>query len=287
MTTRYYLIFIFHCVLFLTKTSAQSSLPDSLFNQGNYKLASLEYERLISGKSGAEKLNEWHCQRASCFKLLGDFTRAQVELSRISYWNLSDSMVNKYRLETAFCDYLAGSFTDALFQTEQINVTSGIELGDKAKIVLIKALCYNELMEWNKAKGEAITFIRLSYNSELSDSICSLLINSYQTKNLPRIKSEKVANVLRMLPGLGQTYAGQLGEGLFNFSLNLAFLSFGIYEIVNTYYITGYFVGAIGINKVYFGGHARTAFLLEKHNYKQRKQFCEKIKNMIIMEKAD
>ena len=100
------------------------------------------------------------------------------------------------------------------------------------------------------------------------------------------MKSEKKANVLRMIPGLGQAYAGHPVEGLFNFTLNLAFLSFGAYEIFEGYYITGYFVGAIGINKVYFGGHARTAYLLRKHNYMQQKNFCEKIKSIITNKKA-
>jgi hypothetical protein len=286
MTTRYYLTFIFLCVQFLTKAQGETVLPDSLFDQGNYERAALEYERLVSVHTESEKVNDWRYNRARCFKMLGIYTRAQVELSKISYWNLPDSLVLKYRYETALCDYLAGSFTDALFQTEQINPAIVMKTSDKAMLALIEALSHNELMDWDKAYNESMAYAQLTYNNVLSDSICKLLAKCYQTKNLPRIKSEKKANVLRMLPGLGQAYAGSPIEGLFNFTLNLGFLSFGAFEIFEGYYLTGYFVGAIGLNKVYFGGHARTGYLLEKHNYEQRKKFCEKIKSIIINEKA-
>jgi hypothetical protein len=88
-----------------------------------------------------------------------------------------------------------------------------------------------------------------------------------------------------MIPGLGQAYAGNTIEGALNFTISLAFLSFGVYEIFEGFYITGYFVGAIGLNKVYFGGHARTTFLLHRNNYKKQRIFCTKIKNILVQKK--
>ena len=61
-----------------------------------------------------------------------------------------------------------------------------------------------------------------------------------------------------MLPGLGQVYLGKPMEGAFNFALNLSFLSIGAFQIIEGYYITGYFVGVIGLNKVYFGIHSNS-----------------------------
>jgi hypothetical protein len=252
-----------------------------LLASGDYRLASLEYERIISATTEAKALNPLRYQRARCFKLLGEYSRAQVELSKVSYWALPDSMVAVYKYEEALCDYLAGSFSNVIFQTDQID-SSSLTNDLKVNITLLRALSYNELMEWDKALDAALLYNRSVHSSPLADSIETLLTGYYQPKKLPRLKSEKKANIYRMVPGLGQAYAGRPIEGLFNFSLNAAFLSFGVYQIWNHYYITGYFVGALGLNKVYFGGHARTAYLLNKHNYKVRKDFCEKVKSALL-----
>jgi hypothetical protein len=258
------------------------SLPDSLFASGNYKLASLEYERLISIATEAKELNELRYKRAKCFKLLGEYTKAQVEFSKISYWALSDTLSPVYHYESALCDYLAGSFSNAVYQADQIDTSRLIDNDTKANIRLIKILSYNELTQWDKAKTEALLYNRTIHPKRLADSLENILVSYYEPKNLPRLKTEKKANFYRMMPGLGQAYAGKPLEGAVNFTLNLAFLSFGAYQIIEGYYLTGYFVGAIGLNKVYFGGHARTAILLAKYNYKVKKDFCEKIKLTLL-----
>lgn len=282
MTIKYSLIFIFLCAL--SSTKAEVLLPDSLFATGNYKLASLEYERLISKATEAKDLNALRYKRAKCFKLLGEYSKAQVEFSKVSYWALSDTLSAIYHYESALCDYLAGSFTNALFQTDQINTTLIVDNNMRANIAFIRTLSYNELMQWDNAKAQAISYVKMVHSKAVSDSIENILENYYKRKNLPRLKSEKRANLYRMLPGLGQAYVGRPMEGAVNFTLNLAFLSFGVWQIFEGYYLTGYFVGAIGMNKVYFGGHARTAILLEKHNYRVKKEFCEKIKSTLLNE---
>lgn len=281
MIIRFFWIFISLCALSSINTAAQDRYADSLFRAGDYRLAALEYERLISQSSDVNIVNSWRYQRALSFKYLGEYGRAQVELSKVSYWSLTDSMNTVFRYEAALCDYLAGNFANVVFQTDQMTSKSATK-AVKANISLLRVLSFNELMQWENARTEALAYNRMMHNGALADSIETVLTNAYTHKNLPRIKSQKKANVLRMLPGLGQAYAGSPLEGSFNFILNLAFLSFGAYQIYQGYFITGYFVGAIGLNKVYFGGHARTAFLLEKHNYKVKKRFCENIKTILL-----
>ena len=286
MIKLYYLIFIFLCALSSTNYVWGNS-ADSLFFIGQYKEASLEYERIIAFSKNQIEINEARYHKSECYKQLSMFDKALNELLKISYWNLADSSRSKFRYETALCSYLSGNFNETLLQIGLLEQTDIKLIPSKQNtLLLIKALTYNELMQWEKAYGAAIVYVDHQYSGPVADSLKQILVKQYSKRNLPKIRSEKKANVLRMLPGLGQAYAGNVTEGIVNFTLNLAFLSFGAYEIYKGFYITGYFVGAIGLNKVYFGGHARTAFLLQKNNYKKQRQFCDNLKSILIAHKG-
>lgn len=281
------MIFISLCVLYSTETAvAFTGKADSLFVLNQYKTASIEYERIIAFSTDQFEINEARYKKSLCYKKLNLFDKAQFELLKISYWNLPDSLLVKYRYETALCSYLAGGFNDALFQIDLLK-QSGIKLNasNQSTLFILKALSYNELMLWDKGYEAACAYIDNVCSKQKADSLKQLLAKQYSRRHLPKIRSEKKANVLKMLPGLGQTYAGNFGEGALNFTICLAFLSFGAYEIYEGFYITGYFVGAIGLNKAYFGGHARTTFLLKRNNYRKQRRFCDEVKKILVEKK--
>lgn len=286
MIKPFYLIFIFLCALSLTET-VKAGDADSLFTLSQFRAASLEYERIIAYSSDQVEINEARYKKSLCYKQLHKFDKAQVELLKISYWNTSESLATKYRYETALCSYLSGNFTEALFQMSLLEQQSGnsIAPSTKTSVLLLKALSYNELMQWDKAYETACAYIDNVCKNPMADSIKQVLAKQFSKRNLPKIRSEKKANVLKMIPGLGQAYAGNILEGTANFTLNLAFLSFGVYQIYYGFYITGYFVGAIGLNKVYFGGHARTTYLIHRNNYKKQRKFCYEVKNILTNKK--
>jgi tetratricopeptide (TPR) repeat protein len=254
--------------------------PDSLFRLNQYQQAAIEYERVIFRSENPKEINNALYKKAQCYKLLGNYNNALSELNQITYWNLNDSIAEIYRYETALCNYLNANFKESELQLNQIDVL-GCKYINTNQFALLKVLVYNETKQWSKALENATIYVHLSYSPLQADSLEQILKKAYVPKRLPKYKSEKKANVLRMMPGLGQVYMGKTAEGSFNFLLNLSFLSFGAYQIYSGYYVTGYFVGAIGLSKVYFGGHARTDILLRKHNYTVHRNFCNNIKSII------
>ena len=223
--------FISLCVLYSTE-STFAGKADSLFFLNQYKAASIEYERIIAYTTDQFEISEARYKKSLCYKQLNRFDQAQIELLKISYWNLPDSLLFKYRYETALCSYLAGNFNEALLQIDLLEQSSIKSTSPKqATILMLKALSYNELMQWSKAYEAACAYIDNTCSKQIADSIKQILSTQYSKRNLPKIRSEKKANVLKMLPGLGQAYAGNFVEGAVNFTLNLAFLSFGAYEI--------------------------------------------------------
>jgi hypothetical protein len=96
----------------------------------------------------------------------------------------------------------------------------------------------------------------------------------YRNKNLPKFKKAKKAeNLSRFIPGSGQIYSGSVGEGSFNFLMNVSVLGFAAYEFYTQYYFTGYFVGLGLLNKTYNGGIRRAGKLAEEKNQESMRQF--------------
>jgi hypothetical protein len=141
--------------------------------------------------------------------------------------------------------------------------------------ILLETISLNGLRKWTEARE-----VLLKY-PDLAETQIKQIEEWY--KKPPKMKKHKVAYVLGFIPGMGIAYAGKPMVGLLNFSINAVFLSFGVYEFINSYYITGYFVGAIGINKFYFGGRAHAKWLIDKRNVEFTDKFNNELKGKVLM----
>ncbi|MFW6222373.1 MAG: hypothetical protein ACOC3T_02045 [Bacteroidota bacterium] len=276
----FYFIFIFHCALSLTSSVWAEGKADSLFRAGEFYEAAIEYERTIYHSRDYKKINQARYAKALCYKNLHEYPRAYQELQRINFAGLHDSIHFKYRYQSALLAYLSGEFSTAESIFQQLEAfTKDTTLLENTW--LVRTLNYNELYEYEKARLSGVRFIELHEENGMQTAL-GKWDSIYGEENLPRLKKQKIANVLQMVPGLGQIYAGAWGEGIFNFMLNATFLGFGVYQVFEGYYLTGYFSAVIPLNKFYFGGHKRTSFLVEKTNYERIRAFNSEAKEFLL-----
>jgi tetratricopeptide (TPR) repeat protein len=277
MTGKYFLICTYLFVTSSIKGSTPFTKADSLFQREYYQNAQLEYERIVFLSDNPSGAQVALFKRGMCFKNLKEFQKAYNTLKRINYKFVPDSQTAIYRYNTALCAYLSGNYEDVIFQLASFNDNQLSEFSNN--LLLLNILTLNEMQKWNEARGLALEYLRKQPTIKNIDS-CSAIINGMYNKS-PQIRSHKVANYLAVVPGLGQAYAGKPGEGIINFGCNAAFLGIGVYSVYYQYYLTGYFVGGIGLSKFYFGGHSRTDFLIDQLNYKRSKKFNQQVKNIL------
>ncbi len=281
MTIRLHCTFMFLCALF-TGSNAQNIFrnADSLFLAESYMNASIEYERVIFSTNDHLVTNHSLYRKAICYKALGQYSRASQQLLRIAYYGTTDSSQYLYHYESALCSFLAGKFEDTKSQLLQIKqYTKDTSLINK--IFLLEALNNNELGDYIEAKKSFDHYFRINYSTNRADSLKLLFDKYYSKKGIPRMKSQKTADVLEYIPGLGMLYAGYPILGSFNFLLNAVCLAGGIYEVYYGFYFTGYFAGAAILSKFYFGGRSLTEKLLVKHNYLEKRRFNDKVRKQI------
>ena len=281
MRTKYYLQCIFLCVTFLTNAQTMLESADELVKKEEWKEACIILERIIFDSSSPEIRNLSAYKKAFCYKQLAEFEKAQRVMESINYSGLNDNLSFKYRYESALCAYLAGNFNDAESQIIQINNFIS-DSTSKQSALFLEVLILNELRKWDQSAKKIVELISIYSPPEIKDSLLYLASKMYQKKSIPKLKKQSTAKVLSFIPGLGQVYAGYFLEGTDAFLLNLAFLGFGVYQVYEGFYLTGYFIGAGGLSKTFFGNMRYAEFLVEKHNYNKSREFNDKVSAFIF-----
>lgn len=263
---RFFLICIFLFGIFSKTLSIELEtfkLADSLYTSGNFFQAAIEYERVMFYSKNSEEKNQALYQKALCYKEMGDFHESFKVLQRITLYGIPQNKRNLYIYETALMAFLS----DENSQCERMLILllqSEMDSSLNSNIQLLGALNYIMIGDFVSSKNYANSYLKTV--NDTNKLHFQALEKLYSKKNIPRLKNEKTLNWIGIAPGFGQMYVGKVGEGLTNLVMNIAVFSFGVYQVVNGFYVTGYFVGTLSINKLYFGGRTRASNLLQATN---------------------
>ncbi|MBN2636967.1 MAG: hypothetical protein JXR61_11910 [Prolixibacteraceae bacterium] len=279
---KYFFSFIFLCGISLISRSEEMK-ADHLYESGNYFEASIEYERQIFHAKSQDVVNLLKYKKALCYKKMGEYERSLEELQPIFFSNPADSLYQYVSYEQALCNFLKGDAARALWKIDEYFHQSK-DSASFYNFLPIKILALNETMKWEEAKLSFMQFIEIQNLSPEKQMEMEQIVNEiYSKKNLPKIKSEKKAeNWSRFLPGSGQMYAGNVGEGVINFLINASVLTFAGIQAYNGFYITGYLGGLGFLNKTYHGGIKRAGVLATQKSKTEMSNFNQEINAVII-----
>lgn len=234
----------------------------------------LNYERIIFLSNDIKEKNTFLIKKAIALKEINEYERAAKTLERVQEFALNKEEKKEYYYQKILSYYLSENIENAVSTIE--NMYFSLDSIDVSQTLLLQVLVYNESRDYNKAREKSIQYLRFSNQMEKIPIIDSLY------NNKPRLKNEKLAQVLSFIPGLGHCYAGYWTEGIVSFLLNGSVLAFGTHEFITKNYITAY-LGAGGIfSGLYFGSYERALFLTKKRNYINTKAFNISIKEEII-----
>jgi hypothetical protein len=259
------------------------SKADSLYLAAQYFEASIEYERLIFHAKDAQELNYSKYCKALCFKQMKDFARSVEELQTIYFTDANDSLFQRVCYEQSLCHYLNGEPAKALWKIDEYfrrsNDSTTFEV-----FLPIRLFSLNDTQRWDDAKSCFIQYIKMQdLSPEKQLKLIEKVDSLYAKKNRPKMRSaEKAENWSRFIPGAGQIYAGETGEGIINLLINSSILVFAGHQVLNRYYITGYLAGLGLFNKTYHGGMKRAATLASQKNEALLSDFNSKIRSMIV-----
>jgi TM2 domain-containing membrane protein YozV len=282
-----WLICTFLCAGFLTdQGGVQAQLttdPATLVAGGNYFAAGYAYEK----QAWLATDNTEHAialiSRISCYFMENRFEDAYIASGRFRYEGLHDTLETKCRHVAAWTAFLSGKYSESISELKQLHFMVQ-DTNLTATSLFLMALSYNELRQWQEADSVLQLMVhRADITSSIKDSLSRILHAQYDPRHIPKLKSRDKAELWStFIPGSGQIYAGYVGEGVLNFSLQVASLAFIGYHIYIAHYLTAFTIGSGLFQHFYFGGVNRAGFLADKRNYTNLRAFNDPRKLMIL-----
>lgn len=259
-------------------------MADSLMKGHEYTLAAVYYEKALFDQNqqldtvSTENLrlltNTLLFQKIQCQKALRAFEDAWQTAQRFDLNEPNDTLQFKLRYEGALCGYLSQRYNEAYGQIQQTrfyiqDTTLNVSLD------VLEILTLNELERWEESK---MIFARYVTRNQLTiqlDKLYGFL------KKKPK-SPEKAQLLSFLMPGLGQIYAGYPKEGFVSLGLQALSLGFGVYHVLNHYYVIGFFTGAGLFQTFYFGGARRASIMAEETNRKRKARNNQKLRTLLV-----
>lgn len=257
-------------------------LSDSLLLHGRYYEASVYYQKLDFFLQGEALKTEARLSAAHCYKLMGNYKEGIQHLNNIALDEKPDSVIFKVKYQCALMNYLDNDLPRAESFLRQLQYL----VRDSAYILqsgLLYVLILNEQYRWPEAREKLLRLNRALVSDSASAHHNRRLIDSlYSPDLIPKLKNRnKAARMSMFVPGLGQCYAKNYGEGITSFLSVSVCAGAMLAGIVYQYYFTSIFVGNLLISKFYQGGIKRAEFLTDKYNYKKTRDYNSFLKLQI------
>ena len=211
-------------------------------------------ERNIFETADVDKINSFLTEKTSIEIEMNRFDEAVKTLIRIDTLNLSSEQKTDFHWRLSMYLTLSEKFDQALNEIDKISIQND---STKLKITLLKAFIFNEVENFESCRNVLLSDSLLK--SCLTDSTLMTV-----EANLKNPDKAKLASTL--FPGLGQFYAGKPLKGIVSLVLTAGFLTFGIYNFNEGYYVMSVLSGLFPALKFYSGGKQLAYKLSEKEN---------------------
>jgi hypothetical protein len=280
---------VFTCLLFVflsrltyanNDTLRLKQFADSLFIVGDYFEASVYYQKLDFFLTGEHGKNQAKLSAANANKILKQYDNAINILNTISLNDVHDSLIYEVKHQCALLNYLKNDFLQVEVYLNQLNYLVS-DSNYITKSLLLQALNLNEQYKWEAAKEKLLMLNSRLYKKDSLGykRIKKELDGMYAANQLPKLKStNKAIKMSSIIPGLGQCYSKNYGEGIASFISVTSSVGIMAAGIVFQFYFTGIATGNMLLGKFYLGGIKRSEFLVEKYNYTTAKSFNQGLK---------
>jgi tetratricopeptide (TPR) repeat protein len=256
-------ILIVFSQLILQKLYAQNfeetlKFADYQFSSGKLAEASKTYQRALFFSEG--RLNLYIFRKiAEISYLKMDYETAQKFYGLAYNMADNDSLKTELLFDKASCQILNKNFQLALIDLFSVTDTSKII---QRRLNFFLATCYFGLEDFNQAKTYFESCTGLNDRKELSDLFSGKKLLS---------PSPKKARIMSMiLPGLGQTYSGDIKSGLNSLLLTSGLIALGIKISISYSPVDAIFAILPWYQRYYTGGYGKAEDIARKRLEQKR-----------------
>jgi tetratricopeptide (TPR) repeat protein len=231
------------------------SFSDEQYEKGNYAIALKEYQRVQLFDTENLYADIFY-KVASIYYLQNNFEKA------IEYFNFAwrtepgDSIKTEIALKKAFCNFKQSNYFAALNELFDIPETNSRYLDSKKNLYF--AISYFGLNDMESSNYYFSQIVKPGTQSEITQVFTDFI--RFKKKYRP----EKVEMMSMFLPGLGQMYVGDFGNGLNSILLLTAVSFYAAYTATTYGLLDGALVLSSWFYRYYTGGSIKAKMAAEE-----------------------
>lgn len=202
-------------------TASESDLlaqADDLASAGEYEDAITEYKRFAFFHQSDDRISLVQMKIGKVYWELGDQDRAFDQFLKAVDSASSDQARDEMRINLAVLYLASADYSSAEATLLRVKTFSTDETSQRRAIFLL-AITYLYRSRWDEAQDELHTYFKGRSGAEL-DRLNDLLSPARRPHNKSRRLARQLSTVI---PGAGQIYAGNLGDGINALCVNLFF----------------------------------------------------------------
>jgi hypothetical protein len=256
-------------------------LADKFFDLHFYNEAITEYQRYIFFNDTGKDISYSYYKIGIAYRNLHDLEESLDALEFSVQASISDSIKDERKIDIAV-NYIAwGRYSEAkLVLLKLMSFSKVPETRRKASLFLGIAHLYS--YEWESAKDALEIYFKEERNDEAAYIADSLLSQAEDIK----YKSPEAATWLStFIPGTGQMYTGNAGDGVNALVLNGANIYFIIYKLLEEEYGNAFLIYYFLFRRYYLGNIYNAGREAREYNRSLNEKTAENIFNLLkIME---
>lgn len=245
------------------------NFADNQFKSGKLTTALKAYQRALFFSEGRRNLYLFR-QIAEISYFNNDFETAQKFFGLSYNQTDNDSLKTELLFDKASCQLLNKNFQFALIDLFSVNDTSRIV---QKRLNFYLATCYFGLEDFSKAQTYFESCVDLNHRNEVSDLFSGKKLIS---------PSPKKARIMSMiLPGLGQTYSGDLKSGLNSLLLTSGLIALGIDISLRYTPVDALFSVLPWFQRYYTGGYGKAEEIAIRKRQNNRDEVYTRILKLV------
>lgn len=248
---------------------------DNQFESGKFTTALKSYQRALFFSEGRSNLYLFK-QIAEISYYANDYEAAQKYFGFAYNQSDNDSLKTELLLKKASCQILNKNYQLALIDLFSVSDTSGIV---QQRLNFYLGTCYFGLEDFNQAKTYFGSCVVLKDTAELEEL--------FSDRNLLSPSPKKARIMSMILPGLGQTYSGDLKSGLNSLVLTTGLLALGINIGIKYTPVDAVFSILPWFQRYYTGGYGKAQDIAIRKQQLKRNEVYSKILKLIAEKSAN
>jgi TM2 domain-containing membrane protein YozV len=243
----------FYLLIFITTPLCAKDkvleLADKFFDSSFYDEAITEYERYIHFNGSEKDISYAYYKIGLAYRSMHNLEVSSNALEASSQTALNDSIRDERKIDIAINNIARGRYSEAKFLLlKLLSFSKNPETRRKASLFL--GISYLYTFQWESAKDALQIYFKEGGDTKFAHSVDSLLSRAEDLD----YKSPKTARWLStFIPGAGQIYAGNAGDGINATVLNGSIIYFITYKLLKKEYGNAYIIYFFLFRRYYFG----------------------------------